>query len=93
MEPKKRVTIPQSIRAQVLEEFNHRCARCGVDHPQIHHIDETPSNNDPLNLIPSCANCHLIDEHNPTRKIEKGILKLFRTYKDLILKTAIQTFV
>jgi hypothetical protein len=49
---------------------------------QLHHIDEDPSNNDPQNLLPLCPNCHLIDQHNPTRLIEPALLSLFRRYKD-----------
>ncbi len=79
---KIRISIPQKISDKVLSEFNHRCARCGADNPHLHHIDENPSNNDPLNLIPLCPNCHLIDQHNPTRFIEPGKLRLFRVYKD-----------
>jgi len=79
---KTRVSIPAKIADKVLKEFNHRCAKCGADNPHLHHIDENPSNNDPLNLIPLCPNCHLIDQHNPTRLVEPGKLHLFRIYKD-----------
>lgn len=79
---KSRISIPTKVAEKVLREFNHRCAKCGADNPQLHHIDEDPSNNDPLNLIPLCPNCHLTDQHNPTRFIEPGKLKLFRMYKD-----------
>jgi hypothetical protein len=77
-----RIAVPKKVADKVLKEFNHRCAKCGADNPQLHHIDEDPSNNDPLNLIPLCPNCHLNDQHNPTRYIEPGKLKLFRVYKD-----------
>lgn len=66
----------------VLKEYNHRCSICGADRPQIHHIDEDPSNQDPLNLLPLCPNCHLSDQHNPTAKLDPGLLRLFRRYKD-----------
>jgi hypothetical protein len=79
---KNRLHIPKVIRDGVLAEFNHRCAICGADKPQVHHIDENPSNNDPTNLIPLCPNCHLVDQHNPTRLIEPEKLKLFRKHKD-----------
>lgn len=79
---KTRTAIPQKIAGKVLKEFNHRCAKCGADNPHLHHIDENPSNNDALNLIPLCPNCHLIDQHDPTRLIEPGKLRLFRVYKD-----------
>jgi hypothetical protein len=52
---KTRVSIPKPIRDRVLKEYHHRCAIRGEDNPQLHHIDEDPSNNDPLNLIPLCA--------------------------------------
>lgn len=79
---KTRISIPQKTSEKVLKEFNHRCAKCGADNPHLHHIDENPSNNDPLNLIPLCPNCHLVDQHNPTRFVEPGKLSLFRIYKD-----------
>jgi hypothetical protein len=42
---KTRQPIPRNIREKILNEYNHRCAKCGSDKPQIHHIDEDPSNN------------------------------------------------
>lgn len=79
---KTRISIPQKVAGKVFREFNHRCAKCGADNPQLHHIDGDPANNDPLNLIPLCPNCHLTDQHNPTRFVEPGKLKLLRVYKD-----------
>ncbi len=68
-------------------EYDHRCAICASDRPHLHHIDEDATNNDVFNLLPLCPNCHLRDQHNPTKKIEIGKLKLFRKYKDpFILK-------
>jgi hypothetical protein len=88
---KTRVSIPRVTSDQVLKEFSHRCARCAADRPQLHHIDEDPSNNDPMNLIPLCPNCHLTDQHDPTRHIDPGILKIFRVYRDpTILKPQFQ---
>lgn len=85
---KPRKSIPRAIKDEVLKEFNHRCAVCGTDRPQLHHIDEDPSNNDPLNIIPLCPNCHLINQHDPTQPIDGEKLVLFRKYKDpLILKS------
>jgi hypothetical protein len=79
---KGRPKIPAPIREQVLKEYNHLCAVCGEVNPQLHHIDEDPSNNNPMNLIPLCPNDHLIDVHNPTQPIEPGKLRLLRKYKD-----------
>jgi len=84
---KTRVSIPKPVRDQVLKEYSHRCSRCGGDSPQLHHIDENPSHNDPLNLIPLCPNCHHNWFHNPLSGIESDRLQFFRIYKHpLILK-------
>jgi len=48
----------------------------------MHHIDENSSNNDPLNLIPLCPNCHLSDQHNPTQARNPELLSLFRRFKN-----------
>ena len=77
-----REAIPKVVRDKVLNEYSHRCAICGCDRPHIHHIDEDSSNNEVSNLLPLCPNCHLTDQHNPTRKVEVPKLKLFRSYKD-----------
>ncbi len=79
---KQRTHIPKRISEEVLKEFNYRCAKCGADRPHLHHIDENPANNDALNIIPLCPNCHLVDQHNPTRFADPNKLKLFRKHKD-----------
>ena len=77
-----RAPIPKKIKDAVLDEYSHRCAVCGGDRPHIHHIDENASNNTATNLLPLCPNCHLKDQHNPTRRVEIGKLQLFRRHKD-----------
>lgn len=77
-----RKAIPKATRDALLDEYSYRCAICGGDRPQIHHIDEDHTNNDIENLLPLCPNCHLTDQHNPTRKVEIGKLQLFRKFKD-----------
>lgn len=77
-----RKPIPQKTKDSVLNEYNHRCAICACDRPHLHHIDEDHTNNEPLNLLPLCPNCHLTDQHNPTRKIEVKKLLMFRSFKD-----------
>jgi len=79
---KTRTKIPKATSDAVLKEYNHRCSICGADRPQLHHIAEDPSNHEPLNLLPLCPNCHLSDQHNPTSRIDPGILVLFRKHKD-----------
>lgn len=81
--PKKvRKKTPKATVERVQKEFDHKCAICGNHTTQIHHIDEDPTNNSILNLIPLCPNHHLGDVHNPTKKIDKEIFSLFRKYKD-----------
>mgnify|MGYP001583000801 CR=1 FL=1 len=82
---KRRNNVPKKIKETVLKEYKHKCAICGANDPQLHHIDENPSNNGIENLIPLCPNCHLKDQHNPTAGIDIGILKLFRKYKDPVI--------
>lgn len=83
---KTRTSIPKPIRDRVLKEYHHRCAIRSEDNPQLHHIDEDPSNNDPLNLIPLCGNCHG-RVHDPLNPIEIGRLQFFRRYKDPFILT------
>lgn len=82
---KSRVPVTKHAREHVLAEFHHRCAICGADRPQIHHIDENPANNELANLLPLCPNCHLIDQHNPTAPADPAKLRLFRRYKDPVI--------
>ncbi len=45
------------------------CELCGNkqrSHMQIHHIDGDTSNNNPLNLMKLCINCHDDIHHNKT---------------------------
>ena len=86
VKPRRRA-ISASVQHAVLKEFNHRCALCGEDRPQVHHIDENPANNDSLNLLPLCPNCHLTDQHNPTAPIDPAKLALFRRFKDPAILT------
>ena len=87
--PSRRASIPKAIRDMVLNEFNHRCAMCGADRPQIHHIDGDSANNTPENLLPLCPNNHLLDSHNPTQPVNPDKLRLLRRFKDpLVLSPA-----
>ena len=81
MAKKQRESIPKAIKEAVLKEFNYRCAICSSDRPHLHHIDEIPSNNDPMNLIPLCPNHHLIDQHDASNAIPRAKLSFFRRYK------------
>ena len=79
---KKRISIPKTVAEEVLKEYRHKCAMCGRHEPQLHHIDEDPGNNDPVNLIPLCPNCHLQDIHAPTAPLDRQKVHLFRRSKD-----------
>lgn len=78
---KKRPSIPKGVEDKVKKEFSHSCGYCDANDPQLHHIDEDPSNNDPLNLIPLCPSCHMNIQHNPFKKADNRVLTLFRKYK------------
>jgi hypothetical protein len=82
---KKRTNIPNKTRDAVMREYNHLCAICGTQNPQIHHIDEDPANNAIENLLPLCPNCHHLDHHNPTSPTDSRKLQLFRDYKDPLI--------
>jgi len=83
-----RKAMTEKLKDTIRKEFNYKCAICGKDNPQIHHIDEDHANNSIDNLLPLCPNCHLTDQHNPTRKVDIPKLQLFRKYKDpTILKS------
>jgi hypothetical protein len=83
-----RKTLSKHSRELVLKEYSHLCAVCAGKEPQLHHIDENNENDEIENLLPLCPNCHLRDQHNPTRKVAVSKLQLFRKYKDpLILST------
>lgn len=83
-----RKAIPRAKREAVLREYNHACAICGTANPQIHHIDGDHSNNDVLNLLPLCPNCHLGDQHNPTKPLDPARIALFRRFKDPAILSA-----
>ncbi len=62
-----RVPISNKVKALLQKEINSICPFCAledVDHFEIHHIDENPSNNDITNLLMLCPTCH--------SKINKG---------------------
>ena len=80
-----RESIPKKVKENLLDEYNHKCAVCGSDRPHVHHVNEDPSDNSIDNLLPLCPNCHLSDQHNPTRKFDIPKLQLFRKYKDPVI--------
>ena len=82
---KKRAALTKALKEKVLKEFRHKCAICGRHEPQIHHIDEDPSNNELENLLPLCPNCHLQDSHDPTAPPDPAKISLFRCTKDPLI--------
>jgi hypothetical protein len=77
---KRRVRPPAAVWERVLREFRRRCALCGGEPVEAHHIDEDPGHNDPLNLIPLCPTCHSL-QHEAGRAIGCEKLRLFRCRK------------
>lgn len=56
-----RKTIPYKTKALLQKEIHSKCPFCDnkdVDHFQIHHINENPSNNEFDNLLMLCPICH-----------------------------------
>ncbi len=56
-----RKKISPKIKAELQKEINSTCQFCSsqeVGHFQIHHIDENKDNNERINLLLVCANCH-----------------------------------
>jgi 5-methylcytosine-specific restriction endonuclease McrA len=74
---KKRAGIPTKTRSLLQKEIKSICPFCpseDVDHFEIHHIDENPSNNIFENLLMVCPTCHSkITKEDITR--EQVILK------------------
>jgi hypothetical protein len=83
-EAKKRKSIPLKIEKQITKQYSNLCAICGKADPQVHHIDENPSNNEPLNIIPLCTDCHLIKIHKKNI-YPREIIRLFRVYKSKLI--------
>jgi hypothetical protein len=82
VEKKTRISIPRDVAAQVLFWSDRTCCVCREPRKdvQIHHIDETPSNNDLENLCVLCFDCH-----NETqlrggfgRRLDQETIRLFR---------------
>jgi len=58
---KKRIPVDSKTKTLLQKEVGSKCLFCGnedVDHFEIHHIDENPSNNDFSNLLFLCPLCH-----------------------------------
>lgn len=80
MARKQRVPITRDISADVLYAADNTCSVCrdSSRSPQIHHIDDDPSNNDESNLAVLCLECH-----NKTQ-IRGGFTK--KLTADLVIK-------
>jgi len=58
---KIRKPIQAKVKRLLQKEINSECPFCfdqEVDHFEIHHIDENPSNNEMGNLLMLCRKCH-----------------------------------
>jgi hypothetical protein len=63
--------IMKKVRLQKLESENHLCQICHSEATEIHHLDRTKSNHDPLNLVAVCRPCHFAVFHKRTRCTSK----------------------
>ncbi len=72
IKPENRARYPKDwkqIRAAILERAGHCCEQCGIPNGAfrrttkivltIAHLDHTPENCDPANLLALCQRCHL----------------------------------
>ncbi len=57
-------------RRRILSKFDNKCCECGISDwrgkklsLEIHHLDGDNSNNDELNLVLLCPNCHSVTEN------------------------------
>lgn len=51
----------KKIRPEILQRDNNTCQFCGFraeKFQEVHHLDDNHANNDPSNLITTCAMCH-----------------------------------
>lgn len=79
---KLRKKVAPSERAAVLAEYKFCCAACGaspMSDDELHHIDENPANNDRLNLLPLCPNCHTRLTKGP---LPVGLIRILRVEKN-----------
>jgi len=86
---KNRVKIPQKIEDDVLHRSHHMCNICQIERKpvNIHHIDENPANNDPLNLIVLCKECHeLVQSRGYGKGYTKGELYRYRSDWEAIVR-------
>lgn len=60
----KREPVPQSLKRQIFEEQNGKCAKCPIDFnkeeltPHFHHINMNTTDNRRTNIQALCPNCH-----------------------------------
>jgi len=83
MSKKSRPKIPRNIEVALLYESDRTCCICqdSSRKVQIHHIDGTPANNDPDNLVVMCFDDH--DEVSKSGGLAKGISPaLLKKYRD-----------
>jgi hypothetical protein len=79
---KARTPIPTSIAAAVLFAADRTCCVCReLAKPiQIHHIDDDPTNHDPVNLAVLCVGCHEVTQIKGgfSRRLDADQIRLYR---------------
>ena len=82
----KHKPIPKSIRLEVYEKCNHRCAYCGCEleykDMQVDHIESHMMNkgiDDISNYYPSCRDCNHFKMCSPIERFRKNIKDTIKT--------------
>jgi hypothetical protein len=83
----RRPTIPEAVALALMVANRHTCCFCRTErkHVIIHHTDGDPSNNDPINLVVLCHDCHSRVEGN------EGLGRQFSTAEVRAYKTQWET--
>ena len=72
---KENCASPSHSRAKAHQQVKSACEVCGATGKlHVHHRDENPSNNSPLNLMTLCPSCHCLS-HSPRTMADGVTLK------------------
>jgi hypothetical protein len=75
--------ITEQQKMKLLAKYNYQCAGCRTEidysprKPEIHHVDNDPSNNEQSNTIPYCRDCHKMANTGLTAEQIKDLLDTF----------------
>ena len=81
-----REPLPENMRTHILQRAGYKCenpdCRSGTK-PEIHHIDNDNSNNNPRNLIALCRPCHkrAHDNYYSNSQLRNWVQRSWATFK------------